>query len=430
MSGPKSSRYTLTAEQRRIIMEELRRQQRVLTERSRISQAAKNLRALPSELDVVERNAKLLQSRTGQGTDYINAIVECRTQVENSLKVNDSIPDNASLDQLEQNRIALENAASTTGRTVARLLKEATEISTSLDTNIKSSMDKGFTTSFARIKQHDSQSTILRKDLQAELDKLLGHRDISPAYLEEAHAAATKLSTLTSVVHLTNFRTMVVLPLTRKHEEYLAALENNGKRYSELCAHYDALCQMHGVQATAIPFSETACAQLDEMIKAEETAVLVAEEQTYIRSSIDEVMKEMGYDLLGQRSVVKRSGRKFRNELYAFSEGTAVNVTYASDGSIVMELGGIDDIDRVPSRDETERLCRDMYTFCGEFEEIERRLKARGVILGARLSLLPPNETYAQIINTGDFNMNKAASNIRVKNQHQKKMKTEHIVHE
>ena len=46
-----------------------------------------------------------------------------------------------------------------------------------------------------------------------------------------------------------------------------------------------------------------------------------------------------------------------------------------------------------------------MSEFCGDFQEIEKRLKEKGVILANRISMLPPVEEYAQIINISDYEM-------------------------
>ena len=122
-----------------------------------------------------------------------------------------------------------------------------------------------------------------------------------------------------------------------------------------------------------------------------------------IADTVDEVMQEMGYDLIGKREVRKRNGKHFRNELYRFGEGTAVNITYSPEGQISMELGGIAEEDRIPNEAETELLTRDMETFCGEFAEFERRMLERGVVVGNRVALMPPAPEYAAIININDY---------------------------
>ena len=103
------------------------------------------------------------------------------------------------------------------------------------------------------------------------------------------------------------------------------------------------------------------------------------------------------------------------NELYTYGEGTAVNVTYSSDGKIAMELGGIDATDRLPNDHETSVLCESMEQFCDDFKEIEKRLLAKGVVLASRISMLPPSAEYAQIINTTDYNMIEITDKLQAK---------------
>ena len=128
-------------------------------------------------------------------------------------------------------------------------------------------------------------------------------------------------------------------------------------------------------------------------------------------------MEEMGYTVIGSREVTKKNGKHFRNELYTYGEGTAVNVTYSSDGKIAMELGGVDATDRLPNDHETVVLCESMEQFCDDFKEIEKRLFAKGIVLADRISLLSPSAEYAQIINTTDYNMTEKAETLQTKKQ-------------
>ena len=69
-----------------------------------------------------------------------------------------------------------------------------------------------------------------------------------------------------------------------------------------------------------------------------------------------------------------------------------------------MELGGIGDEDRMPTDAESTSLEEDMRSFCDDFYEIEKKLKARG-IEPKHISHLPPEAQFAQIINVTDFDM-------------------------
>ena len=70
-----------------------------------------------------------------------------------------------------------------------------------------------------------------------------------------------------------------------------------------------------------------------------------------------------------------------------------------------MEIGGIDSKDRLPDANEKAALQKVMESFCGDFKEIEKRLIQRGVVLRTRLSMAPPEEAYAQIINYTDYEL-------------------------
>ena len=137
-------------------------------------------------------------------------------------------------------------------------------------------------------------------------------------------------------------------------------------------------------------------------------------EQSYISDCVDEVMTDMGYSVLGSREVTKRNGKHFRNELFTYGEGTAVNVTYSPNGRIAMELGGLDSTDRTPTVSESAVLCSEMKQFCTDFKEIEKRLLAKGVMVANRISLLPPTEAHAMIINTADYEMQAKAEHFSV----------------
>jgi hypothetical protein len=144
---------------------------------------------------------------------------------------------------------------------------------------------------------------------------------------------------------------------------------------------------------------------LKSQIAILEKEILMQTEQSYISDSIKEVMIEMDYDILGNQSVTKRSGKRFRNELFSYGDGTAINVTYDDEGQIAMELGGISRTDRIPTSEETKVLCKDMESFCTDFKIFEEKLKEKGVTVSTRISMSPPIAEHATIINIDDYNI-------------------------
>lgn len=180
--------------------------------------------------------------------------------------------------------------------------------------------------------------------------------------------------------------------------------ENEQVDYELEQIRYHQLCEETGRPALPKPWTPGAL----EMLKAEndsmEAEIMKQREETYISETLDEVMREMGYNLLGGRERNKR-GKLIRHKLYAFQNGTGIDVTYSDNGQIAMELGGLDTKDRLPDAAEEEELCEHMQAFCSSFDKIEQELKRRGVVLNERISHMPPEKEYAQIIDTEDYNL-------------------------
>lgn len=239
--------------------------------------------------------------------------------------------------------------------------------------------------------------------LNGVLSELLKDESLSPEINKEIKQAIYKLQMITGMQNLTTFDAITVKGLFKKIEAYKYELAQKLTEFEVLLAQYKALCEMAGEEAREFPFSEDAKAAMNAEIERLEAAHIHQQEQTYISECVDEVMAEMGYDLIGTREVKKKSGKRFRNELFTFNEGTAVNVTFSPDGQISMELGGLAREDRIPTEEETGVLTRDMETFCEEFAVFERKMRERGVIVGKRIALSPPTAEYAAIINVNDY---------------------------
>ena len=208
---------------------------------------------------------------------------------------------------------------------------------------------------------------------------------------------------------------MTVTPLVKRCDVFIREYDQNKDEYEKLQNEYVALCQMYYLLPQKYQCNSESVAALKEEIERIKTIAQHDNEQSYISDCIDTVMSEMGYNVIGSREVTKKNGVRFRNELFTYGEGTAVNVTFSSDGKIAMELGGLDTTDRLPDERETAELCEQMESFCGDFKEIEKRLAAKGVVLADRVSLMPPKAEFAQIINTDDYKITGEVSSLQTK---------------
>ncbi len=262
--------------------------------------------------------------------------------------------------------------------------------------------------------------------LQNQLNILLRDSELPMDIVEEIKKASITLDKIHQIEYLNSFDSITVKNIFKKVEAFKHEFEEKQVEFNEAYSRYKMLCSMANESIKRFTYSEEAFAEMEEEIEYLENVLVRRQEQSYVSECVDKVMAEMGYDLIGSREVVKKkTGKKFRNELFNFDEGTAVNVTYSSDGQISMELGGIAREDRIPNSEETEMLTQDMQTFCGEFAEFERRLKNKGVVVKHRIALSPSSAEYASIINVSDYDVAEGTQITEMKSVDRKKKAAE-----
>ena len=272
-----------------------------------------------------------------------------------------------------------------------------------LRSSITADISGVFSFDVAEISEADTSFEDRKRAIRNELVKLI-KPNLSGKLIEEIRNAVRYLDGITQIERLSTFESITVRKILLDLETYQKEREKEEEEFRESIIRYQMLCDMAGkTEERCRTFSEIK--ELEEAVAELERIIVKQKEQIYIAECVDEVMQEMGYDLIGKRQVRKKSGRQFKNELYRFGEGTAVNITYSPEGQISMELGGIAREDRIPTADEAEVLRQDMESFCGEFSEFERRMKEKGIIVGHRIALMPPTADYAAIINVSDYNI-------------------------
>jgi hypothetical protein len=408
MSGPKTSRYTLTAEQRRILREQKEKERRINEEKTKLKWYISELNIIYANFAESIEKAQELQKRKGmEELGYLEKAKVLRTQMKEIIDNNSIVTNQVELAKLESQRVTVESYLKSVKQQMKSLSKQMVQIERQLKVDISKNVDKGFTISFENIysTQQKSDAQNLYEELTLKLELLRRESSMPQEYMYEIDSSLEKIKQIESIDFLENYKALMVIPLEKKCKRYIYEYEKYSEKFHNLFIRYQVLSEMLMKQEKRYEFSVEAIVELEHEIAGLEKQLVAMQEQAYISQCIDEVMEEMGYNLLGNRTVTKRSGKQFRNELYSFVEGTAVNITYSSDGKITMELGGIDREDRVPTIDETERLCEDMQDFCEDFSEIENKLKSKGVVTAQRISILPPDLEHAQIINVEDYNI-------------------------
>lgn len=399
MSGPKSSRYTLTPEQRKALAEQREREQKSRLLRRKLNRIMGLLNELPGGLAEAGERASQLARLTGSDLGWEDLSHEWQEKLRVITGKILGMPKDIPIDQLralEQETMQTHDAMMEQSQ---KLLALDGEIRQKLERKMEESIHSGFSLSFEG-KAPASPSGV-REDLEKMLEAL-SRMELSPELRERITQAKHRLGQLRDEKMLKNFRALTLNPLKKRCEEYAAEQKAIRAEYDRLLDECAAL-EIPG-DPPAFPCTPSGIEEFARWIGEKKDAADLAAEQSYIREAMDQVMADMGYQLLGDRQVVKKSGKTFRNKLYRFTEGTAVCVTTGSDGQITMELGGLDEEDRLPDPAEAAELRRDMEEFCHRFAEFEQRLRAKGVA-SRHISLLPPDEKYAQIINTRDFQM-------------------------
>ena len=417
MSGPKTSRYTLTPEQRRILVKQREMDHRKAVAAESIQRNSKRLLQIGSMFSSEKLVSAELMHRIGDDGGFKQKANELEMLI---------APFVSPVAETDKNDVlALERTARVVSECAARAEKMVQELSdiaaqneVKLQAHLDAAIDQGFTALSVEMKPADSVSTGDEKDkIRVQLLQMKKNNLLPVGMLEDISNAISRMDEIQDEDFFKNFSALTVSPLIKKCKRFLSEYEECHEEFEKLYSEYAALCELYCYTAQEYPCAAASIEFLKSEIQRMKETAIEEDEQAYISESLDEVMEEMGYTVLGHREVTKKNGKHFQNKLYTYGEGTAVNVTYSPDGKVAMELGGIDDTDRIPDAREAVLLCDSMESFCDDFKEIEKRLLARGIILADRISLLPSSAEYAQIINTSDYEMNGEAEKFKVKKQ-------------
>ena len=450
MSGPKITAYSLTGRAREIVLGQMRCEQQSLACAARTREILKGLGTWSEQLDRLLRNLELLTRRSGEGAERLAELSAAREMLHSAAdqiasEVHANMPSRSAKYQITEEALtekqaelqtlqAIRTRAESLQLSLEEILEKGTDLSRESGISVPSAEadvllkqnkqigdrvlrgileDLNGVYSFENPEEPEAPETDFtdcRAAMNRELSAMLSEAALPAEFAKSVRQAIERLQGITEMQNLTSFDSITVRALRKRIEAFRKRREQRVAAWEEQLSRYRALCLMVGEEEKELPFSDEAESALAQEIARLELLALHQREQAYIADCVDEVMEEMGYDLIGTREVRKRSGKRFRNELFTFSEGTAVNVTFSSDGQISMELGGLAREDRIPSAEEAEMLQRDMESFCGEFAEFERRMRARGVIVGERIALSPPSEEYAAIINVNDYALGAGAA--------------------
>lgn len=419
MSGPKVTIYRVDPKITRNILEQTLCQQQMIRYAASIRSLSAQIDGCGHDIELLLSRLKRVQRRTGMDKGTASQLSECyeKTQQEES-RLLSRLKQLGSFDYgtpvyneaaLAEKKSILKELKAIEEQTAKELeslrhaMDSASHEAASAQQQVKDGIESDLSGDYSfdiPARPAVDESAQRRSEWQQKLKEILDSRACPDMLKADAQRAAAMLAGVTSESQLSSFIAVTGMPILA---HYQAASAEYRRRCVDLREENTALGSLIGASAREIPEGDDALTLLEEENRTLRAAMLHQQEQAYISDNVNQVMLEMGYDLIGRRDVKKRSGRRFHNDLYTLGDGKAISVTQSSDGQITMELGGIDTQDRLPDADEAVQLRNEMEAFCQDFAEIEKRLAKRGVTLQTRVDMMPPDEAFASIINLCDY---------------------------
>lgn len=209
-------------------------------------------------------------------------------------------------------------------------------------------------------------------------------------------------------------------------EKWNKTLEAWREPFEEAYIQYRASCKLLGRKPEHFYLNPDTVEEdvrlLNQKAKELQEENLRIQESREVTRILNEVMEEMGYQVLGTKDIAKKSGDKVHNTVFSYGEGSGIHVVDNGE-RITMEIVGLDDADRDISQEEKEYLEEEQVHFCDSFYEIEKELEKRGVVLKQRVRMLPPSQEYAAIMSMDSYTMTEHKSKAKSLSKVDKKAK-------
>ncbi|HEX3075678.1 MAG TPA: hypothetical protein VHQ24_02280, partial [Lachnospiraceae bacterium] len=214
--------------------------------------------------------------------------------------------------------------------------------------------------------------------------------------------------------------------LKKKYKNFMYDFNQWKQPFFETYESYLIQCSIVGEEAKAYAFipemAEDVIDQLQSEIKRMEELSYEQRKEAYIRDSIAEVMEEMGYDILATKDIVKKNGKKIKNKIFAYGEGSGIQVI-EDNNAITMEVIGLEKgVSRMATEDEMDYLLDEQSSFCNSFSIMEEKLKEKGITRAEIIHLKPAKE-YAKLVDLGQYENKKETIALVTERASKKKQK-------
>ena len=430
MSGPKYMRYTMTAEERqRLLQEQL--------ERARLEAIKKEKQRMERLINAEENNVHSASSAINRqkeaSINNINIVIaniekelsKLIKQSEELEKIDDLSVKNLheslnndfqklidknkdinvlmTLKQIYANHNELNAFFEKVSNEVNNATTKVSESKKKILDNISVEIEK----SIAQFSYKEYEKHILfdASDYVEEIINLSNNEKLSASLKRSVRAVLDRLQVIKDIKQLKDYCLGVVGQIIYECENYLSEYEHRYERFEKLYEAYEGLCMILHIQPNVIDFSDEAINYLESENKKLSCEAENLLERQYIATQFNEILKEMGYNLLGQKANSINKDTFYTNRLYSYQNGNVASVTFSSSGQISIEIGSVDNVSREPSKQEAIKQVKSMEKLCEDLPEIEERLAERGIVLKQRIAMQPACEEVAQIFNGKDYNI-------------------------
>ena len=281
MSGPKTSRYTLTPEQRRILAE----QRRVQVLKVRIEQQKGDIRSVVAQLDNIITKYEPLIAETSSENASISNAKELRNTAIKEMNVAALASGSSEMERISNK---LQQSIARLQTTTQSLSQEYKKANRAFSAKIDSEIDNGFSLSFSLLDDNETVQEDTYYQRISDSLQSISNLPLSDHLKAEWNRLQDKANDIDDAGFLKNFYAMSVVPFAKACKEYEALYNEYGAEYERKYSIYKENARVLGITPIDIPFSNDAITVLNEKIEITENAIQHREEQAYISQCVDE----------------------------------------------------------------------------------------------------------------------------------------------
>lgn len=220
MSGPKSARYTLTPEQRRILAEARERERKTKRELDKLQQHRGELASLKERLVATTTSIDMLVDRVGDGNEVQQSIRNSITQIKAIIQESAGLSMQSGLENLKAFNSKAKTVEENARKLVVQYENQSNEINAILSKNIENSITGGMSIriddEIVKPQSHLESQKAKIKDVLHEIQSL----NISSDLQKEGIAILKRAQEITDDSFIDNYYAMTVLPYIKRCKAY------------------------------------------------------------------------------------------------------------------------------------------------------------------------------------------------------------------